>query len=47
MARSSPRDKNMLVRRLNGALPDGKEAWEKVRLDCVVVQARLCVRAFA
>jgi hypothetical protein len=28
MARSSPRDKNMLVRRLNGNLPDNRETWE-------------------
>jgi hypothetical protein len=28
MARSSPRDKNMLVRRLNGSLPDNRETWE-------------------
>ncbi len=31
MARSSPRDKNMLVRRLNGSLPKTPEEWEKVR----------------
>ena len=30
MARSSPRDKNLLVRRLNGGLPKNKEEWEKV-----------------
>jgi hypothetical protein len=30
MARSSPRDKNLLVRRLNGNLPEKKEDWEKV-----------------
>jgi hypothetical protein len=27
LARSSPRDKNMLVRRLNGALPHNREEW--------------------
>ena len=31
MARSSPRDKNMLVRRLNGNLPKNAAEWEKVR----------------
>jgi Ca2+-transporting ATPase len=29
LARSSPNDKNCLVRRINGNLPDGKEEWEK------------------
>ena len=32
MARSSPRDKNMLVRRLNGNLPRNAAEWEKVRV---------------
>jgi magnesium-transporting ATPase (P-type) len=33
MARSSPRDKNLLVRRLNGNLPKNKEEWEKEHAD--------------
>ena len=35
MARSSPRDKNMLVRRLNGNLPKTPQEWEKVGHVCV------------
>ncbi len=30
MARSSPRDKNLLVRRINGALPESRSKWEEV-----------------
>lgn len=33
MARSSPRDKNLLVRRLNGALPKTTKDWEKEHED--------------
>ena len=29
LARSSPKDKNILVRRLNGNLPDGRKEWEE------------------
>jgi hypothetical protein len=47
MARSSPRDKNMLVRRLNGHLPEKPDDWEKVRAACVLlcrlVRAHLCL----
>lgn len=36
MARSSPRDKNILVRRLNGNLPKTPQEWEKVGRVCVL-----------
>jgi hypothetical protein len=33
MARSSPRDKNILVRRLNGNLPRNRKEWERDHLS--------------
>jgi len=37
LARSSPRDKNLLVRRLNGFLPKNAEEWNKEHVDEEVV----------
>jgi hypothetical protein len=45
MARSSPRDKNILVRRLNGNLPKTPQEWEKVRRALQFGVLRMQLRA--